>query len=182
MSGYRSISPNITNTTPSGQLRTELLNSFARLDGTLSLAPFRVATQNGPAGNSGSSETALMSTTIEQGTMTLIGQSLLIFAFGTTAANANNKTLKLVLGSTTLFTSGAIALNDKDWTLQAEVVFNGGAAQMSFGQFVSNGAAAVTDVNTGTESWASNLVLKLTGTGTSSADISVNHWKVLLVK
>lgn len=179
---FRSLTPNINQNTPSGQLRTELLNTFARLDGELSLAPYRIVTQSGPVGNVGSAETDLMSTVINQGTMTLTGQSLLIHAFGTTNANANNKTLKLVLGSTTLFTSGAIALNDKDWTFWGEVVFNGGSAQLSSGEFTSNGAAAVVDTNTGTESWASNLTLKLTGTGTATDDIAVTFWKVLLLK
>lgn len=182
MAGFRSLTPNITVNTESGQLRTELLNTFSRLDGQLSLAPFRVATQTGPAGNSGSSETSLMSTSIDQGTMTLTGQSLLIFAFGTTGANANNKTFKLVLGSTTLFTSGAIALNNKDWTFQGEIIYNGGSAQLSWGKFTSNGAASIVDSNSGTEAWAGNLTLKITGTGTATDDIAAVYWKILLVK
>lgn len=181
-SGFRALSPNININTTSEQLRTELQNTFARLDGTLALAPYRIVTQNGPAGNVGAAETDLMTTSIDQGTMTQTGQSLLIFACGTTNANANNKTFKLVLGSTTLFTSGAIAMNNVDWAFQGEVIFNGGAQQFSWGQFVRNGASPVVDVNSATESWASNLTLKITGTGTASDDISAVYWKAILIK
>lgn len=181
MSGFRSITPSISINTQSGQLRTELLNTFARLDGQLSQAPYRIATQNGPSGNISSSETLLMGTTINVGTLTQIGASILIFACGTTNANANNKTLTLKLGSSTLFTSGAIALNNKDWTFQGEVVFNGGSSQISWGQFTSNGASTIVDVATTSESLAVNKVLAFYGTGTATDDISVYYYKALLI-
>lgn len=181
-SGFRSLSPNININTSSGQLRTELQNTFARLDGTLALAPYRMVVQTGPVGCVGSTETDLMSTSIDQGTMTLTGQTLLILAAGTTNANGNNKTFKLKLGSTTLFTSGAIALNNKDWYFQGQVIYNGGSAQLSWGQFTSNGSASVVDVNSGSEAWATNLTLKITGTGGATDDIAATFWQVILIK
>lgn len=182
MAGFRALSPNITSTTASAQLRIELLNTFARLDGQLSLAPYRIATQNGPVGNTGTSETDLMSTTIDFGTLNAIGASILIFACGTTAANGNNKTLKLILGSTTLFTSGAIAMNNVDWTFQGEVIFNGGTSQIAWGQFLRNGSSPVVETNTATENFATSLALKFTGTGGASSDIAVSYHKMLLLK
>lgn len=179
---FRSITPNLTINTSSGQLRTELLNTFTRLDGQLSAVPFRIAAQTGPVSNTGSAETDLMSTVIDQGTMTALGQSILIFAAGKTNANANNKTLKLVLGSTTFFTSGALAMNNIDWTFQGEVVFNGGSSQIVWGQFLRNGSSPIINVGTTTEAWTSNLTLKLTGTGTATGDISSYWWKLLLLK
>lgn len=182
MTGFRSITPSINVNTESGQLRTELLNTFSRLDGTLSTVPFRVATQNGVVSNTGAVESDLFSTVIDYGTLTSIGQSIQIFAAGKTAANANNKTLKLVLGSTTLFTSGAIALNDKDWVFRAEVIYNGGSAQIAYGTFNSNGGSSVVNTTTATEAFASSLTLKLTGTGTATSDISAYYWKCILIK
>lgn len=179
---YRSITPSITVNTESGQLRTELLNTFTRLDGQLALAPFRHTTQNGPVGNTGASETNLVSATIDHGTLNSVGNSLLIFAAGKTAANANNKTLKLVLGSTTLFTSGALASNNIDWTLQAELVFNGGTAQISWAQFLRNGSSPIVTTTTAAEDFATTLTLKITGTGTATDDISVYYWKILSIK
>lgn len=182
MAGFTSITPNINVNTDSSALRTELLNTFSRLDGQLSLAPYKIYTLTGPVGNVGSAETDIMSTTINQGTMTQLGSSILILAAGKTAANGNNKTLKLVLGSTTLFTSGALALNNVDWTFRGEVVFSGGSSQIVYGEFVRNGGNPVVVTGTASESWATNLTLKFTGTGTASDDISVYYRKDLLLK
>lgn len=176
-----SISPNIGVNTPSPQLRVEISNAFNRLDGLISRYPLILSGQNGPTGNSGSAETDLLSMRIDTGTLNSIGSSLLIHAAGTTAGNGNNKTLKLYFGSTVMFTSGAIALNNKDWTFQAEIVRSGGAAQISWGQFLSNGASPVVDTNTATEDLTQNKTLKLTGTGTASADINVYYLKVVLL-
>lgn len=181
MSGFRAITPNININTASGQLRTELLNTFTRLDGQLSAAPYRLSTQNGPVGNTGSAESTLMSFTVNFGTLTQIGASILIFAAGKTAANANNKTLKLYLGSTNIFTSGAIALNNKDWTFQGEIVFNGGSSQITWGQFSSNGSAPIISTSTSTEALTSNKSVAFSGTGTASDDISIYYYKALLI-
>lgn len=181
MAGFRSITPSISINTESGQLRTELLNTFSRLDGQLSQAPYRIATQNGPVGNTGTGETALMQFTLNQGTLTQIGASILIFACGTTNANANNKTFSLYLGNTVLFTSGAISLNNKDWTFQGEVVFNGGSSQISWGQFTANGNATIVETNTSTESLAVNKNLTFTGTGGATDDISIYYYKATLI-
>lgn len=181
MSGFRSITPNININTQSGQLRTELLNTFSRLDGQLGQAPYRLATQNGPVGNTGSGETDLMSTTINYGTLTQLGASIVISACGTTAANANNKTFKLKLGSTTIFTSGAIAMNNKDWTFQGEIVYNGGSSQINWGKFTYDGASSIVDTNTTTEALANSVTLKFTGLGTATDDISIYYYKAILV-
>lgn len=182
MAGYRSISPNITSTTESAQLRIELQNTFSRLDGTLASAPYKIFTQNGPVSNTGSDETDLMSYTIEQGTLSQLGSSILIFACGNTNANANNKTLNLKLGATTLFTTGAVALNNIDWVLQAEVVFAGGTAQISYAVFNRNGGSPIINTTTATENFANSLTIKITGTGVATGDIDCTYWKGMLLK
>lgn len=182
MSGFRSVSPNINVNTPSEQLRTELQNTFARLDGELQLAPYRISTQVGPVGNSGGAETDLLTKTIDVGTLAKQNSSILLFACGNTAANGNNKTLKLKFGSTTLFNSGAFAGNNISWTLQAEVVRNGAAAEVYWTQFF--GSATLTSgitTGTATESLAISQILKLTGQGTASSDITALYWKLLLL-
>jgi len=181
MAGFSSITPNININTSSGQLRTELGNTFARLDGQLKFAPYRLATASGPVGCVGATETTLMSTTIDHGTLNALGNSLLIFAAGKTNANVNNKTFKLVLGTTTLFTSGALALNNVDWAFQAEVVFNGGSSQISWAQFNRNGSSPIVTTTTATENFSNSLTLKITGTGAATDDISSYYWKVLLL-
>lgn len=182
MAGFRALSPNITVATESGQLRTELRNTFARLDGQLQLAPYRVGTVIGPVGNDAGAETTLGSLTITQGTLAKTGSSLLIFAAGKTATNANNKTLKLKFGSTTFFDSGAIAMNDDDWVLEAELVMTGSANQTFWGILNRDGATAEdVNVTTGTVDLSSNQALTITGNGTAASDISLYYMKVLLI-
>lgn len=178
---YRSIVPNININTDRGQLRTELLNTFSRLDAQLVAAPFRLTSFNGPAGNSGAAETTLATFTVDQGTLTKQGSSLLIFASGKTAANANNKTVKVYFGSTVIFNSGAFAGNNVSWALHGEIVRNGAASELTYVSWVGS-ATLTTAVNTATatESLATSEILKITGTGTSSDDISLYTMRVLL--
>lgn len=182
MSGYRSVTPAINVSTESGQLRTELLNTFARLDGQLVLAPYRVATTNGQVLSTGAAETTLLTTNIDVGTLAKNGSSLLVFAAGKTGANGNNKTIKLYFGTTAIFDSGAFAGNDVSWTLQAEIVRNGATAQITWAQFF--GSATLTSkvtVGTAAINLALQQVLRVTGQGSASGDVSAYYWKVLLL-
>lgn len=183
MSGFRSITPSINVNTESGQLRTELLNTFSRLDGQLSLAPFRAFTPTvGPVLSTLAAETDLLTTNIDVGTFSKQGSSILIFAAGKTAANGNNKTINLYFGGTQIFTTGAFAGNDVSWTLQAEIIRNGAAAQVTYGQFF--GSATLTSkiqVGTAAVSLAAQQVLKLTGQGTTTGDVIAYYWKGLLL-
>lgn len=181
MAGFRSITPSINVNTASGALRTELQNTFARLDGQLQQAPYRLSTQNGPVGNTGSGETTLMTFQLNFNTLSNIGQSLLIFAAGKTNSNANNKTFKLKLGSTTLFTSGALALNNVNWSFQGEIVCNGAANQIFWGQFNRSGGSPVITTTTATEDFGTNLDIAFTGQGTASDDISLYYYKTTLI-
>lgn len=182
MSGFRSITPSINVNTESGQLRTELLNTFTRLDGLLANAPYRAATFNGPVLSTGATESELLTTNIDVGTLSKQGSSLLIFACGKTASNANNKTIKLYFGSTVIFDSGAFAGNDVSWTLQAEIVRSGASAQITWAQFF--GSATLTSkiqVGTATVNLATQQEISLTGTGTTTGDVTAYYWKILLL-
>ena len=181
MSGFSSITPSININTSSGALRTELLNTFSRLDGQLSAAPYRFATQNGPVGNTGAAETDLMTFQINFNTLTNLGTSMLIFACGKTAANANTKTFKIKLGATTLFSTGAVAANDDDWTFQAEIIANGATSQIFWSQFTYDGVVTNTNVTTSSEDLGTNLAVTFTGQGTASDDISLYYFKSLLI-
>lgn len=181
MSGFRAITPSINVNTESGQLRTELLNTFLRLDGQLAAAPYKLSTQNGPIGNTGAAETTMQSLQIDFNTLSKLGASIQIFVCGKTAANANNKTYKVKLGATTLFTSGAVALNNKDWTFRGEIVSNGATAQIFYGEFTSNGNAPIVTTTTASEDLGTNLTLEFTGQGTSTGDISQFYYKLVLI-
>lgn len=181
MPGYSSVVPNINVNTESAQLRTELLNTFSRLDGQLQRAPFRIFTQNGPVGNVGAAATDLMSTVINFGTLNKNGTSILIFACGKYAANGNTKVLKLIFGTTNIL-NFSTASNGGSWTMQAELVYNGGSAQIAWGQiFVSGGVNPAPEVTLPTEAVNVNKTLKIQGTGTASDDVSCYYTKFLLL-
>lgn len=180
MSGFRALSPNINVNTESGQLRTELQNTFARLDGELQLAPYRLDVQSGPVGNSGAVETTLSTKTIDVGTLSKQGSSILILAAGKTAVNANAKTIKLKFGGTTLFSISTAALNNIDWTIEAEIVRTGAASQIYYVQFVASGLSTST-VGTASENLAVASSVVITGQGTSSSDVSFYYQKLLLL-
>ena len=182
MAGFRALTPNINVNTTSSQLRTELLNTFTRLDGQLSLAPFRLGSDVGPVGNSAGVESTLASTTISIGTLAKSESSILIFACGKTTANANLKTLKLKFGSTELFTTGAVAFNGVDWTLNAELVRTSSTTQVCWIQFFST--ATLTQKITVTNSsvdLAQNQNLTFTGEGVAANDMSLSYTKQILL-
>lgn len=182
MSGFRSITPSINVNTASGQLRTELLNTFSRLDGQLTQAPYRIFSNNGPVLSTGTDETTLFTTNVDFGTLSKLGSSILIFACGNTGANANNKTIKLYFGTTNIFTTGEFAGNNISWTLQAEIVRNGSTSQITWAQFFGS-ATLTSKIQTGTASvdLVNTQPITLTGTGTASGDVSALYWKGILL-
>jgi len=183
MAGFRSITPSINVNTESGQLRTELLNTFTRLDGQLSLVPFKLGTTAGPVGNSAGAETDLSDTTVSQGTLAKSESSILLFACGKTAANANSKTIRLFFGTTEIFTTGAVALNGVDWTLQAEIVRTSDVSQVSWIQFFSTTATLPQKVavNTSSVDLAQNQSITITGQGVAASDVLLYYTKTLLL-
>ncbi|MBA3679488.1 hypothetical protein H0W80_04895 [Candidatus Saccharibacteria bacterium] len=182
MAGFRALTPNININTTSGQLRTELLNTFTRLDGQLSSSPYRIGSMVGPVGNSTGAESTLASTTISIGTLAKQESSILIFACGKTNVNANVKTLKLKFGTAELFTTGATAFNGVDWTMNAELVRTSATTQTAWVQFFST--ATLTQkvtVSTVSVDLAQNQTLTIRGEGVAANDISLYYWKNILL-
>lgn len=182
MPGYSSITPSISVNTPSGQLRTELLNTFVRLDGQLTQAPYRIASQNGPVGNDAGVETDLMTFKLNFNTLTEIGQSLQIIGAGKTNANGNGKTFKIKLGSTAIFDSGSVAWNDKDFQFYCEIVCNGATNQIVTTQFIPDGSAVIVQTDVASEDLGTNLDIVFTGNGATASDVSLYYYKAVLIK
>ena len=83
------------------------------------------------------------------------------------------KTIKLLLGSTELFTTGAIAFNNKDWQIKATLTRTGSATQKSITVFSGDTVllTQVSDFVSGTEDFTTALTIKCTGEATSNDDI-----------
>ncbi len=134
-------------------------------------------------GNITSGADTLISESLEKNTLLNAGDSIEIVSCGTTAANGNNKTIDLVVGTTTLFTTGALAFNDKDWclscvltrltatTFQAITTFSGDISLLT----------ATANFVSGTENFATKLAIKTVGTSGGSATNDIIN-KGLFVK
>lgn len=182
MAGFRAITPNINVNTTSGQLRTELLNTFTRLDGQLALAPYRLGAMSGPVGNDAGTETDLESITVSQGTLSKEQSSILLFACGKTGANANNKTIRLKFGTTEIFTTGAQALNNVDWTMNAEIVRTSSTTQVSWIQFFATSTLTQkVSVTTSSVDITQNQTITITGEGAGAGDVLLYYTKALLL-
>lgn len=180
--GFRAITPNITINTQSGQLRTELQNTFTRLDGQLQNAPYRYSIDIGPAGNDASATSALITRKITYDTLTRRGSTLSIYISGRTGANANNKTIQLVFGSTTIFTTGAVAFNNSDWSIRAEIVRGSDVSQVCSVTFNAT-SSLLTKVTTtvAAEDLATNKDFIVNGTGTAASDVVLDHCNIVLI-
>lgn len=133
-------------------------------------------------GNVGVGEDDLITYSVPAATLAADGDSLEISAWGTFAANANNKTVKIKFGATTILDTGAVAANSGNWVIRATVVRTGAATQQCFATLVTDNAT-LTDIakyTTAAETLANAITLKCTGEATSDNDISQKGMKVIL--
>lgn len=122
-------------------------------------------------GNVGVGEDNLKTYALPANTLFMNQQAIEIIAWGTTAANGNNKTLKLYFGSTQLVTTGAVAANSKDWELRAVVVRLSNTSQQSIARGNFNGVSLASDLTVPGETLSGAVTIKCTGEATSNDDI-----------
>jgi hypothetical protein len=124
--------------------------------------------------NTTTAETDLISATIPARYSNSVGDTNHMECFGTTAANANNKTLKVYLAGTAIIDFGAIAANNESWKLNVTIHRgSGGSGQQKVVAVLQGGATIGTIVKTSQTSptATSSMILKLTGTATDTGDI-----------
>lgn len=114
-------------------------------------------------------ETTLQQYTLPGGLLANAGDSVRVTCWGITGADANNKTMKLYFGSTSITTATA-ATNNKGWRLAMTVMRRTATTQAVDGWGLVD-TTAVTPQNTdAAETLASATLIKCTGTnGTASA-------------
>ena len=96
-----------------------------------------------------------------------------VTGFGSFAANANNKRLKLKLGSTVLYDSTALALNDGYWKVDCTIVRTSATTQKCIVNVNSSNLTLPKIVNyvVGAEDLTTQLNVLFTGTGVVNNDI-----------
>jgi hypothetical protein len=127
-----------------------------------------------PASNTSTTETDLMTYTLPANALITDSDSIEIIAWGTTAANANNKTVRLKFGSTYLLQSTTAAANGVSWKFHAIVSKTGAATQTAVAEMQSSATFTnTTTVTAPTETLSSTVIVKVTGqSGTASNDIT----------
>lgn len=147
--------------------------------GKLPMRIYRNTTQFSTA--AGTAEQTAFSYTIGAGNLNVNDCAITIRAWGTTAANANNKTIKLYVGAANI-SSGATAANNKDWYGEFTSIRTAAATQDCHGYIVFNGSAQVVDFSTGTDALTAAVIVKVTATdGTdSAADVTVEGVEILV--
>lgn len=126
-------------------------------------------------GNVGSGTDNLITYSMPASSLIRAKQGVRIIAWGTSANNANAKTLTLNFGSATILTHSLTASIAGVWRIVAEVFSTGTDAQTYISQLVTTGTAgaAVNDVEQGTctEDDGATITIKCTGAATDNDDI-----------
>lgn len=126
-------------------------------------------------GNVGTGEDNLITATLPATTLYKAGKGVRITAYGTTANNANAKTLKCYFGSQLIFTNALTASIAGVWSYDGMVWATGTDTQDWYSRLITTGAAGVAanDIESGTATQddGADVTIKCTGEATSNNDI-----------
>ena len=167
---------------------TTRLAAFLEVLGTGASAPTLtgvLSTSVTAVGNVGTGEDDLITYSLPANSLASNGQTLRVHAWGTLAGNANAKTLKFYLGSTTGFSTTLVpfatttALITGQWMLEALIVRTGNSTQSLVVRFtqLSGGTADIRDIVmdrnivSATETDTAAITVKCTGQATNDNDI-----------
>ena len=148
------------------QIKAGATTAFLNVGGTLQVDTTTV-------GNTAGVETDLITYTIAANTLSQTGSYLEITAFGTIAANANLKEVKLILGSTTLLATGSVGANNGSWQIKAKIIRIGAAVEKCICTIVSDNVLVIDEAKyvAAGEDLAASLIIKCTGNGVANNDI-----------
>jgi hypothetical protein len=135
----------------------------AGVGGTLTISTTQAAT------GANTTETDLWTYSLPANTLSANNYGVRITAWGSPAANANNKIVRLYFGGTVV-TSGSSTSGSNGWRMVAEVLRTGAATQVALGQTLQSSAAAATAPVTPAEDTTGAITVKMTGqNGTANA-------------
>ncbi len=140
--------------------------AVARVGGTI-----KVDTTS--SGNVGAGEDNLTLYQVTAAALNVDGDYLEGTVFGTFAANANTKRIRIYCGSTAILDTTALAFNGAHWSARFTIIRTGAATQKAECVFTSSSALLTTTAaySTPAETLSSPLNIKCTGEATSNNDI-----------
>lgn len=162
-----------------GAMVDELENRLANISqvfANVKKAAYQLVGSTASNANSGGGVTDLTSYTLQPNVLQKNGYNLEIIAYGTYAANANNKQIKLLFGSSTLLDTGVFAASGGTWKITAIVTRTGAATQSAIGNVdaSNNYTGATASYVVPTESLSATIIIKCTGQGVATNDIVQN--------
>lgn len=137
-------------------------------------ASFRSGSDVAGTANSGTGETTIATVTVAAATLGANGQALRITAFGTFAANGNNKTVKLKIGGTTIVDTTAQAFNGNGYHIELTFIRTGASAEYVSGFYAVPSGGNYNRVGPTSQSLdtTASITILVTGqSGTGSNDI-----------
>jgi hypothetical protein len=148
--------------------------NYSQVRNFIKIGSYQLTYDLTPVGNVGAGEDNLITYTIPANTFLLEGYGMEIDAWGIFAANANNKQIKLYLGSTLLMDSGAIAANNTSWRITGNINRVNSATESCICVITSGDTVLLptrTVFTQATEDLETNLIIKCTGEATTNNDI-----------
>jgi hypothetical protein len=136
--------------------------------------------------NSDNSETDLITYDLIGNNLANNGDYLEIIAFGTFAANTNNKTLKLYFGDQIIYQTDANAANNGSWQFKTAIIRTGASTQEICTELLASNTTVQNDSNyplvrvAGNQNLSSSLTIKCTGQGSATNDITQNALMIKL--
>ena len=131
-------------------------------------------------GNVGAGDDDLMTFSLPADSLSADGNVIRISVWGTTAANANTKTIKLHFGATIVRQIGPSAVNNQDWRIEATVVRTGASAQDAIGtELVDNSSVFITHSEPA-EDTTGAIVIKVSAESGSSASDDITQEGMLV--
>jgi len=134
--------------------------------GTATIMPAGVLTASATITNSpaDTNENDLFSYTLPANTLSRNGDAVEVIVWGTTAANANNKTLKLYFGATNVANSPTSGYSGIFWYLRATVIRVDATHQRCIGDFVVTGGVMRPNGTSPAATLTGDVVIRMTGT------------------
>lgn len=105
-----------------------------------------------------------------------------VTAWGTSAANGNNKTVKIFFGAAVAISTGVVTINAKTWLAQATILRTGANTQKIIGTVQSDATMIAASAQDGTEAETSAITVKVTGASPTSSAASDILGKGMMVE
>lgn len=127
-------------------------------------------------GNASTNETTVFTHTLSANTLASNGDAIRLTIWGTFAANANNKTIRIKFGATTITTVGAGAFNSGSFHYTTIVLRTSSTAQTASttGYLNSSTTASRGDVASPSETLSGSVTVSVTLQGSSDNDAVLN--------